>query len=211
MWRPETLEERAVTVRPRTPTANFAPTLAADRTRSAALIALGAVSFAVLTWVGANVYIPLTPVPVTLQTLFVLLAGSVAGRRAGAASQLMYVGAGALGLPVFAGGLGGWGVIAGPTGGYLLSFLVAPWIVSGLVSRHGSLGGQIAAFAAGTGVIFVFGITHLALFYTGDLSAAISVGLVPFIPGAVVKVVAAVSIHRSATALRDRVGRRHRS
>ena len=174
--------------------------------RSSVLTLVAAVTLAVLTWVGANIYIPLTPVPITLQTLFVLLAGSVVTRRAGMASQWMYVGAGALGLPVFAGGLAGWGVVAGPTGGYIVSFLVAPWVVSRIISRTDTLAGQITAFAAGTGVIFALGVGHLTLFYTHDLSAALAAGLVPFIPGAIVKIAAAVSIHRSVTALRNQVG-----
>lgn len=185
-------------------TASQAAAGTAGRARSVALTIAGAAALAALTWVGSNIYIPLSPVPVTLQTLFVLLAGSVAARRTGVLGQGLYVGAGALGLPVFAGGLAGLGILAGPTGGYLLSFLVAPWVVSRIIARKSSLRVQVTAFSAGTAVIFLFGVTHLALFYTHDVVAALRVGLLPFVPGALFKIAAAVSIHRSYTALRER-------
>lgn len=164
----------------------------------------GAVVFAILTWVGANVYVPLEPVPVTLQTLFVLLAGAFIGTRYGLASQLLYVTAGAAGLPAFAGGAAGWAILTGPTGGYLLSFLVAPVVVSVVIRRNPGLVGQAAAFTLGTMVIFALGISHLALFYTHDVAAAVQVGLVPFIPGAFLKIAAAISIYGVYGAWRHR-------
>jgi len=161
-------------------------------------------AFAALTFAGANIVIPLQPVPITLQTLFVLLAGALAGRAWGATSQTLYVGAGALGLPVFAGGLSGWGIIAGPTGGYLVGFAVAPLVVGALIHRRASTLWQGGVFVLGTAVIFALGLAHLALFYTHDLGGALAVGLLPFVPGAVFKVVAATSIYRSYGALRAR-------
>lgn len=162
------------------------------------------VGFAALTFAGANVVIPLQPVPVTLQTLFVLLAGALAGRGWGSASQTLYVGAGALGLPVYAGGLSGWAIVAGPTGGYLAGFVVAPFVVGALIHRHPSVLWQGAVFLLGTAVVFALGLAHLALFYTHGLGAALAVGLFPFLPGAAFKVVAATSIYRSYRALRAR-------
>lgn len=167
-------------------------------------IALGiglSVLFAGLTVVGANIVIPLTPVPITLQTLFVLLSGAAIGRGWGTLSQALYVGAGAAGLPVFAGGAAGAAVFAGPTGGYLLSFLVAPFVVDAVLRRSPGLLRQVAAFAAGTVTIFALGVSFLALTYTHDAGQAIMVGLVPFLPGAVFKILAALSIHRSSQAL----------
>ena len=107
---------------PSTPAAAWIP--AAGARRIVAGLALSA-AFAALTVAGANIVIPLEPVPVTMQTLFVLLAGASIGAGWGTASQWMYVGLGAMGLPLFAGGASGAGVLAGPTGGYLISFLVA--------------------------------------------------------------------------------------
>ncbi len=165
---------------------------------------VGATFFAGLTFVGANIYIPLIPVPVTMQTLFVLLGGAVLRGRYGALGQIVYVGLGALGLPVFATHVGGLGILAGPTGGYLYAFLVAPLLVAALLGRSWSIAWQASVFAAGTLVIFAFGVAHLTLFYTHDLAAALRVGALPFIPGEVFKIVAAVSIYRSYRALRRR-------
>jgi biotin transport system substrate-specific component len=163
--------------------------------------AAGAVVFAALTFVGANIYIPLKPVPITLQTLFVLLAGAVIGGRYGALGQFLYVGLGALGLPFFAAQSSGWGVIVGPTGGYLLSFLLVPFFVGAFIRKSSSIIWQTGVFSAGTLMIFALGVAHLTAFYTHDLAAAVYVGLLPFLPGAVLKVFAAVSIYRSVSAL----------
>jgi len=172
--------------------------------RSVARGLFGSVVFAGLTIVGANVYIPLMPVPVTLQTLFVLLAGAAIGGRYGTLSQILYVGMGAAGVPIFAGHLGGLSVFAGPTGGYLLSFLIVPYLVSRLMGRLPTLRRQVFAFSVGTGLIFVLGVSHLAVIYTSDLSLALRLGMLPFIPGAIFKVFAATSITRSYQALRSR-------
>jgi len=160
----------------------------------------GSVAFAALTFLGAHIYVPLQPVPITMQTLFVLLAGAAVGGRVGGFSQLVYVGVGAAGLPVFAGGTAGIGVLAGPTGGYLASFVVAPLVVSALIRRSRSLAGQAGAFVAGTIVIFAMGVSHLAAVYTHDLVSALRFGLLPFIPGALVKIAAAVCIYRAGAA-----------
>jgi biotin transport system substrate-specific component len=165
------------------------------------------VAFAALTFVGANIYIPLTPVPVTLQTLFVLLAGAIAGGRRGAISQALYIGAGTAGLPLFAGFSGGWGILAGPTGGYLLAFLFVPFLVGAAIHRADTLRWQVFVFGAATVAIFACGVVHLTLFYTRDLFTAVQVGVLPFLPGAAFKIVAATSIYRSCRAL---AGRRSR-
>jgi biotin transport system substrate-specific component len=167
-------------------------------------IAIGvglALLFTGLTVVGANIVIPIQPVPITLQTLFVLLAGAAIGRGWGSLSQVLYVGLGALGLPFFAGGASGVLAIAGPTGGYLLSFHVAPFVVAVMLRRSSSLAWQVVTFSTATVVIFFIGVAHLTMFYTHDFRYSLAVGLVPFLPGAVFKIAAAVSIHRSSQAL----------
>src|SRR5262249_26800149 len=111
---------------PLTPLATWLP--AAGARRIAAGLGL-AVAFARLTALGANLVIPIDPVPITMQTLFVLLAGASIGAGWGVLSQWIYVALGVLGLPIFATGLSGAGVLAGPSGGYLISFLVTPWLV----------------------------------------------------------------------------------
>ncbi len=155
------------------------------------------VIFAALTWIGANIVIPIQPVPITLQTLFVLLAGAIAGRSAGITSQALYVLAGGLGLPIFASGALGWAVLAGPTGGYLVSFIVVPFLVAALINRHSSLLWHTGVFTLASLVIFALGLAHLTLFHTHSLATSVSVGMLPFLPGAVFKVIAAVSVYRS--------------
>ena len=89
---------------------------------------------AALTAAGAYLAIPIGPVPIVLQNLFVFLSGLLLGPRWGVASVGVYLLAGVLGLPVFAGGVGGIGRFAGPTGGYLLGFLPAVYVI-GLISK----------------------------------------------------------------------------
>lgn len=168
-------------------------------TRHWPVMALGSVLFAALTAVGAAVAFPLpfSPVPVTLQTLVVILAGAALGPVWGPASQLMYLAAGAAGLPVFAGGLAGPGVLFGPTGGYLAGFVVAAW-TAGLFTRAGAswprlLLGLLAAHA----VVFVFGVSHLLLFVGRSWSAAITAGFLPFVPGMIAKTAVAMGLLRS--------------
>ena len=180
-----------------------APALAAASSRTTR-IALGvalALVFAGLTTVGAYIEIPLKPVPITMQTLFVMLAGASIGRGWGSLSQWLYVGLGAAGLPLFAGGASGWAILGGPTGGYLIAFLIAPWVIGTMLRRSESWAWQLVAFTVGNVLILALGVLHLTLFYTHDLAQAFAVGALPFLPGAVFKIAAALSIHRSSTAL----------
>jgi biotin transport system substrate-specific component len=109
---------------------------------------------AALTAAGAYIAIPVGPVPIVLQNLFVMLAGLLLGGRWGLISVGVYLLAGAMGLPVFAGGTGGAGKFVGPTGGYLLGFAAAAYLV-GVISERGR--GRVAidvlAMLAGTVVL----------------------------------------------------------
>jgi biotin transport system substrate-specific component len=89
--------------------------------------------FGALTAIGAFIVIPLQPVPITLQSLFTCLAGILLGSSVGAMSQIVYVLLGIIGLPVFAGGKAGIGVLLGPTGGYLLGFIAAALVIGQIV------------------------------------------------------------------------------
>jgi biotin transport system substrate-specific component len=171
--------------------------------RGIAVATFGVLLFTTLTFVGANIRIPLQPVPITLQTLFVLLSGAALGSRLGSASQLFYVGLGAVGLPIFAGSLSGFGVLIGPTGGYLLGFLIAPMFVGHFINRWDSFLGNILVFLFGSLIILCLGLLHLTIFYTHDVIASLKVGYFPFIPGDVLKIVAATSIYRSYRGLRQ--------
>jgi biotin transport system substrate-specific component len=160
-----------------------------------------ATAFAGLTALGAQIVIPIQPVPITLQTLFVLLAGASIGRGWGSLSQWMYVGLGVAGLPLFAGGASGLAILSGPTGGYLVAFLVAPWVIGTLCSEVGSDWLADVLVRGGQGRHLALGVTHLTLFYTDKSRTVVRGGRGSFLPGAVIKIAAAVSIHRSSQAL----------
>jgi biotin transport system substrate-specific component len=156
--------------------------------------------FALATAAGALVRIPLpfTPVPVTLQTLMVLLAGAMLGSGRGAASQLLYLSGGLAGLPFFAGSAAGLAVLAGPTGGYIAGFVVAALVAGRLAPRTRSWIGTAGVFTLATAVILALGALHLALFYTGGrVGAALTLGAVPFLPGAAIKIGVATAMYRA--------------
>jgi biotin transport system substrate-specific component len=169
--------------------------------RSVGFALVGASLFAVLTFVGATIRIPLYPVPITLQTLFVILAGAVLGARTGTLSQSIYLTIGVVGLPLFAGTAAGLAVFSGPTGGYLLGFLPAAYLVGRLINKKTTLLWQVTVFALASVVILVLGVTHLSLVFTHDFRSALAIGFFPFLLGDAVKVLAAASIYRSYSRL----------
>ncbi len=160
-------------------------------TRELTLIA----GFALLTALLAQVRIPLgfTPVPITGQTLAVLLAGASLGAWRGASSQLLYWLLGMVGLPFYSNGTGGWSVATGPTMGYLVGFIVAAAVVGRLAEHHQDrkLLTSVAAMTLGSVIIYVFGATWLAIdlgipLATGE-DNAIALGVAPFLVGDVIK------------------------
>ena len=144
---------------------------------------------------GAWVSLPFFPVPLTLQTLFVLLAGMVLKRFAVIPVSL-YVVLGALGLPVFHSGVAGFGILLGPTGGYLFGFIGAALVV-GLAYEYPSPSLRICGILAGTGIIYACGIAWLMFSVGAGLIPAVTAGLLPFIPGEVVKMYAAYAIEKT--------------
>lgn len=151
-------------------------------------------TFIALLAAGGWIAIPFFPVPLTLQTLFVLLAGAVMKRLA-----IVPVGAylllGLLNLPVFHNGTAGLGVLLGPTGGYLAGFLFAG-MVAGLAFEWSSKVVQIAGIATATALIYLFGAGWLILSTGMSAGAALLAGVVPFIPGDVLKAGVAFSVGR---------------
>ena len=152
--------------------------------------------FAALTALGAYVAVPVpgTMVPVSLQTLFVTLAGALLGPALGAASQVTYLVIGALGAPVFAGGMGGAAHLIGPTGGYLLAFPVAAWLVGAIAGRTGDARLMVALIAANL-LILAGGAAQLTLL-TGDAARAFALGVTPFLIGSVIKTLVAFAAAR---------------
>ena len=150
-------------------------------------------------WAAAKIQVPFWPVPMTLQTLVVLLIGGMLGARAGMVAVALYLVEGALGLPVFAGtperGIG-LAYMAGPTGGYLTGYLAAAAVTGWLTEKGGaaSLPRAFATALIGVAVIYGFGLAWLAGLV--GFERAIAVGLVPFLLGETLKVaIAAVAIH----------------
>jgi biotin transport system substrate-specific component len=145
------------------------------------------VGASLVTALAAQVAIPMAPVPITGQTFAVLLTGAVLGPRRAALAQLLYLVEGAAGLPVFAGGAFGLAKLAGPTGGYLLAFPFAAALTGWLAARGWDrrFDTMLLAMLLGSSVIFACGLAQLARFVpAGQL---LRVGLVPFVPGDLVK------------------------
>jgi biotin transport system substrate-specific component len=151
--------------------------------------------FAALIAAGAYLAIPLGPVPIVLQNLFVLLAGLLLGSRWGLASVSVYLLAGALGLPVFAGGTGGISRILGPTGGYLLGYIPAVFLI-GMISEHGKgrVWWDITAMILGSAVVYAFGVSWLKVLTGMTWPRTLAVGMIPFLIGDAVKIAAAVPV-----------------
>ncbi len=163
-----------------------APRPFADRALRATFLALAGTA---LLTVSAKVNIPLPYVPMTMQTLVVLLIGSTYGWRLGTATVAAYLAEGALGLPVFAGPVGGLAPFVGPTAGYLFGFVIAAFITGWFADRgwDRSIFKLFAAMALGH--VAILGAGHLWLAYGLHLGAekAFAVGVAPFIAGSLVK------------------------
>lgn len=170
----------------------------ADRTwvRDAMLIVLFS-GFVALT-ARISIPLPFTPVPVTGQTLGVLLCGAVLGWRRGALALALYLVEGAMGLPVWAPSatlLPGIGRLLGPTGGYLWAYPFAAALVGLLAERGWDRRFALAALAMvlGNVVIYAFGVAWLALFYS-TIQQALLTGLVPFVAGDLLKIAVAAVV-----------------
>ncbi len=158
--------------------------------RDALLIAASCLLIALSAQV--EIPIPFSPVPLTGQTFAVLLLGAALGSWRGAASVISYVTLGALGIPVFAGGAGGALKLAGPTGGYLVGFAAGAFVV-GLLTEKGwgrKLWSSAAAMVIGNAVIYAVGTTWLAAFV--GWASVLRLGVLPFIPGDLLKLALAI-------------------
>ncbi len=156
--------------------------------RSLAVLHVVAGSLVVAALAQLAIPLPWTPVPITGQTLGVLLVGAALGARRGAAALLLYLVEGAMGLPFFAGGAAGVGRLLGPTGGYLASFPVAALLVGWLAERgfdRRALS-TAAALSLGTAVIFAGGVVRLASFVGWERVWV--TGVAPFLAGAAIQI-----------------------
>jgi biotin transport system substrate-specific component len=153
--------------------------------------------FAALISVSGYIFIPLpfSTVPVTAQTLTIMLAGSLLPVEHTIASIIVFLFMGAVGLPVFSGGTAGLGIIIGKTGGYLIGFLAGAVFISMLKGKQPGFKRLLAINAiGGILIVYAFGILWLN-FVTGiGISEAVILGALPFIPGDIVKIIVAALI-----------------
>jgi biotin transport system substrate-specific component len=160
--------------------------------------AIGLAAFVLATSFGAHVAVPLpwTPVPMTLQPLFVILAGAVLGPWLGAGAMATYLAVGAAGAPVFSFGGAGLPWLLGPTGGYLLASPAAAFVVGWIAGRQGGTLRLTAALAAGIATLYVGGISQLFLLTGESLGALLAVGAAPFLLGDLTKIAMALVLAR---------------
>jgi len=168
-----------------------------SRTRNIVLISLTVA----LTTAGAYLRIPVGPIPISLQTLFVLLTGALLGPWVGALAMGSYIILGLIGLPLFTGG-GGPQYIFSPTFGFLLSFPLSAMAVGFILqspegAQTRNMGRKLLAMAVGTGVIYLVGVPWLGLnlfLVQGkkvSAQALLMMGMVPFLPGDILKIILA--------------------
>ena len=168
---------------------------------------IGVTFFIIATTLGAYIRIPVpgTPVPITLQTFFVVLSGAVLGSRLGLFSQAGYIFLGAVGLPVFQGYAFGMTHILGPTGGYLIGFMAASFIAGRILEKESrNLFKITASFAIGNVVLYALGTLWLMLIYRISFVNAIAIGVLPFFAIELAKIFLAAVVyskisHRSKT------------
>jgi biotin transport system substrate-specific component len=168
--------------------------------RSLATDVVAVAAGAALVSIAAQITVPLYPVPITGQTLAVLLVGASLGALRGALSLVLYAVLGIVGLPVFADAGHGIAQVLSPSGGYIVGFIFAAALTGWLAQRawdHRIVGG-VVSFAAGTVVTFAFGLPWLAATLHLDLAQTLAAGLYPFLIGGAIKALLAAGIIRLA-------------
>ena len=172
--------------------------------RAVVLVGLGSALMAL----SAKVNLPLPYVPMTLQTLVVLVIGAAYGWRLGSATMIAYLAEGAMGLPVFAGPVGGIAPLVGPTAGYLYGFVLAAFVIGWFAERGWDRNVVLlfAAMAVGHVVIFIAGFAWLAYGIGLGANKAWLVGVAPFIAASFVKNALGAALMPAARRLVDRRG-----
>ena len=158
---------------------------------------MGVAAFVVLTALSGFVRIPLpfTPVPLTLQTFFVLLSGAMLGGSLGLSSQAIYMALGVAGVPLFSYATGGFGYLMGPTGGYMVGFLAASVFLGVSIKRvKGSLPRIFALMCVADAILLICGVIWLKVLLGYNFSRLFAIGFLPFIPGDILKAAAASAV-----------------
>lgn len=156
--------------------------------------------FAIITVVAAQISIPVQPVPFTLQSVAVILAGVMLGSKKGAISQIIYLMLGIIGLPVFAMSADptlGVARLIGPTGGYLLAFPIAAYVSGFIVEKFKGSFSLISAIFAGNALILISGVAFLNTFYLNDINQALVAGVGIFGIWSVVKMALTFGIFKA--------------
>lgn len=162
------------------------------KSKDLSLVAL----FAALTAVGGFISIPFYPVPLTLQIFFVLLSGTILGKRLGALSQMIYLGMGAIGAPVFHNLTGGIGILLGPTGGFLIGFVLGSYVAGLFYEKFNNNKLRFSGLLLSLVPIYTIGILWLSFIAGMSIEKAILVGGIPFIPGDFVKSIAVFLVEK---------------
>jgi biotin transport system substrate-specific component len=187
----------------------------ADRVFSRSLVmdAVLVVAGAALVTVFAQIVVPLQPVPITGQTLAVLLVGSALGSLRGAISMVLYAALGFVGLPVFSDGTHGASVLIGATGGYIVGFILSAALVGWLAERQWDrkILKALATFAAGSLAVFAIGLPWLSIALHLNLQQTLAGGLYPFLIGGAIKAVIAAGLLPLAWFGADRIAKRRDS
>lgn len=161
--------------------------------------AMGVAAFVVATALSAQVAVrlPWTPVPVTLQPLFVILAGAMLGPRLGALAMAAYVTVGAMGAPIFSNGGAGLPWLLGATGGYLLAAPAAAWVAGAVAGREDGGLRLLAGLTLGVATMYVGGVAQLMALSGQGLAATVALGVTPFLVGDATKVALGFFVVRS--------------
>jgi biotin transport system substrate-specific component len=174
--------------------------------------------FTALTIVMSLVIIPLpfTPVPITGQTIAVLLSGALLGSRRGVLSQVVYMLIGIAGLPVFAGMRGGPGVILGPTGGFIWGFILMSYVIGKIIEtgykryqRHNIIILLMAFFTGGILILYTAGAIQLAIVLKIGIAEAFAAGVLPFMPGEFLKIIMATLLAIKLIPMAEKLGIRN--
>lgn len=149
--------------------------------------------FAALTSIGAFLVLPFYPVPLTFQSLFIYLVAMLLGRKIALLSQIIYISLGFIGLPVFAAGKSGPGVLFGPTGGYLWGFAISAYVIGNIVERNNikEVKNFVIAGIMGILIINFFGALQLYLVTRLNVKTILLSSILPFLPGDFIKVLIA--------------------
>ena len=160
---------------------------------------VGVASFVLGVSLSSQVAVPLpmTPVPMTLQTLFVVLAGAMLGPRLGSLSMGLYVMLGMLGAPVFSNGAAGLAWLFGPTGGYLLATPAAAYTAGWIAGDHGKMLRTLSGLVSGLLTMYGGGVAWLMVLTGQAFTEVVALGIVPFLAGDVVKLCLGCAIIRA--------------